>query len=306
MRSFKNRLMQDDALRAACFAELNRLTSLFGQDIPYRGGLEAGFPLGGGHVPFMTPYKGIFRARQQRSPAALSINTSIKSPYRDRATADGWIYSYRAGDVNQPDNRALRAAYELQVPIVYFHGTRPGYYTPLFPWFVDADDPVEGEVHVTPGQPFTLEADPTAAPIDDPLERQYRFRTERVRVHQAQFRGLVLPAYQDKCTISSLREARLLDAAHIIGDADARGDPVVPNGLILCAIHHRAFDKYLVGISPDYKVHVSRTLLEDEDGPMLDLLKGFHRQSIHIPMRRSWRPDREHLAIRFERFEAAA
>jgi putative restriction endonuclease len=41
----------------------------------------------------------------------------------------------------------------------------------------------------------------------------------------------------------------------------------------LCAIHHRAFDQNLVGVSPDYMVHVSRRLLEDEDGPMLELLK---------------------------------
>lgn len=57
-------------------------------------------------ILFMTPYKGIFRARDQQGPAALSINTSTRSPYRDRATADGWIYSYRAGDIDQPDNRA--------------------------------------------------------------------------------------------------------------------------------------------------------------------------------------------------------
>jgi putative restriction endonuclease len=299
--------MRDDALRAACFAELNRLTSLFGPDIPYRGSLEAGFPFQGRRIPFMTPYKGIFRAREQRGPAALSINTSIKSPYRDRATADGWVYSYRAGDVDQPDNRALRAAYELQAPIVYFLATGPGYYKPLFPWFVDADDPVEQEVHVTPGQVIPLpEAGLAAEPIDDPIERQYEFRETRVRVHQAQFRRLILPVYRDKCSICSLREVRLLDAAHIIGDIEERGNPVVSNGLSLCTIHHRAFDEHLVGISPDYEVHVSWRLLENEDGPMLHVLKGFHRQPIHVPERRPWQPDRARLAVRFERFRDAA
>lgn len=123
----------DEALRSACFTELHRLMSLYAQDIPYRGALGRGFRYANGSIPFLTPYKGIFRARQQRGPAALSINTSTRSPYRDRATADGWVYSYRAGDINQPDNRALRAAYELQTPIVYFHATAPGYYKPLFP-----------------------------------------------------------------------------------------------------------------------------------------------------------------------------
>lgn len=295
----------DEALRAACFAELRRLSSLYPQDIPYRGALETGFEFGGGRIPFLTPYKGIFRARQQRGPAALSINTSSKSPYRDRATADGWIYSYRAGDVSQPDNAALRAAYELQTPIVYFLATAPGFYKPLFPWFVDADDPVEGEVHVTPGRVVDIGERLRSAQIEDPIERQYAFRETRVRVHQAHFRRLVLPAYRERCTICSLREERLLDAAHIIGDVEEPGEPLVANGLSLCSIHHRAFDNDLVGISPDYEVVVSRRLLEDDDGPMLEVLKHFHRRPILVPQRRSWRPDPERLAVRFERFAAA-
>jgi len=76
--------------------------------------------------------------------------------------------------------------------------------------------------------------------------------------------------------------------------------------LSLCSIHHRAFDQDLVGIAPDYRVHVSRRLLEDEDGPMLDLLKTFHEQTIDLPSRRVWRPDPERLEARFERFAAAS
>src|SRR5881275_189103 len=79
----------------------------------------------------------------------------------------------------------------------------------------------------------------------------------------------------------------------------------IANGVSLCSIHHRAFDEDLVGISPDDDVHVSRRLLEEEDGPMLGLLKGFHRRPIKAPKRPAWRPNRERLAERFERFLAA-
>src|SRR3989304_7418449 len=99
----------DESLRAACFAELRRLSSMHPQDIPYRRGLDGGFPFGKRQLPFMTPYKGIFRSREQRGPAALTLNTSFRSPYRDRATADGGIYSYRAAGVDRPGNRALGA-----------------------------------------------------------------------------------------------------------------------------------------------------------------------------------------------------
>ena len=71
----------------------------------------------------------------------------------------------------------------------------------------------------------------------------------------------------------------------------------------MCSIHHRAFDQSLVGVSPDYKVRVSQRLLEEEDGPMLDVLKGFDRHAIHLPARRGQYPDRERLAARFEGFE---
>ncbi len=76
----------------------------------------------------------------------------------------------------------------------------------------------------------------------------------------------VLPAYRDQCAICQLGEVRLLDATHIIGDAEEAGEPLISNGLSLCSIHHRSFDADLVGVSPDYRVHVSPRLLEDDDG----------------------------------------
>ena len=92
-----------------------------------------------------------------------------------------------------------------------------------------------------------------------------------------------------------------MDAAHILGDVEG-GEPAVSNGLSLCAIHHRAFDQNLVGVSPDYVVHVSRALREDKDGPMLDLLKHFHGSALLVPARVSDRPNREELESRFVRF----
>ena len=123
--------------------------------------------------------------------------------------------------------------------------------------------------------------------IPDEIERRYVVREVKQRIHQAQFRGAVLPAYSDRCAICRLREVRLLDAAHIVADADEAGVPIVANGLSLCSIHHRAFDEDLVGVAPDLRVHVSRRLLEDDDGPMLDVLKTFHGKTIDAPGKRS-------------------
>ena len=45
------------------------------------------------------------------------------------------------------------------------------------------------------------------------------------------------------------------------------------NGIPLSKIHHAAFDAHLIGIDPDYRLHVSERLLAQNDGPMLEAIK---------------------------------
>ncbi|MGK2932051.1 MAG: HNH endonuclease, partial [Solirubrobacterales bacterium] len=126
-----------------------------------------------------------------------------------------------------------------------------------------------------------------------------------VRLHQRRFRKKVLRAYNEHCLICRLREPGLLDASHIVGDADAKGVASVSNGVALCAIHHRAFDGMLLTIDPDYKVRVSERLLEDEDGPMLEHgIKDFHgKKAMYLPRLKSNQPDRDALEERLARFK---
>lgn len=298
-------VVQDDDVRSSCFAALEVLCAKHGMEVPYVGGLDQGFAFRGRRVPFLNYQKGIYRAAAQRGPAALSVNTSYKSPYSDEETPDGFVYAYRAGAIDQPDNRALRAAYSLQVPIVYFVGTRSGWYRPEWPVFVADDRPEQRAVLLTTGRMVGPYEERDWILPAEPIERRYAVRETRVRLHQARFRGRVLPAYANQCTICRLKETRLLDAAHIVGDAEEAGEPTVTNGLSLCSIHHRAFDEDLVGVSPDYVVQVHPRLRDEDDGPMLALLQGAHGASIVVPRRSALRPDRELLAERFERFRSA-
>ena len=224
---------------------------------------------------------------------------------QDEQTPDGVLYRYQGDDPDNHFNRWLRSAHLLDVPIVYFVGTRPGWYRPIYPTFVEEDFPEELRVLLAFGKmrgPYD-EREPVHIP--DEIERRHVVREVKQRLHQAQFRGAVLPAYRDRCAVCRLKEVRLLDAAHIVGDAEGEGDAVVSNGLSLCTIHHRAYDEHLVGIDPDFRVHVSRRLRDEEDGPMLELLKGFHEALIEVPQRPSLRPDRGRLEARFARFAAA-
>jgi putative restriction endonuclease len=105
-----------------------------------------------------------------------------------------------------------------------------------------------------------------------------------------------------------LPEPRLLDAAHIVIDAHEQlGQPIVSNGLPLTKIHHAAFDAHLIGIDPNFRIHVSDRLLEIHDGPFLELgLKGIAGTLIDRPRRLGDSPDRDRLALRFDQFKKAA
>ena len=147
----------------------------------------------------------------------------------------------------------------------------------------------------------------TLATPETALERRYALRAVKQRLHQASFREAVIAAYNGRCALSHLPESLLLDAAHIVADRDEQfGQPVIPNGIPLSKIHHAAFDAHLIGIDPDFRLHVSERLLSQNDGPMLDALKRLKGENIHLPARAKDHPDRHRLAIRFERFKAAA
>ena len=70
----------------------------------------------------------------------------------------------------------------------------------------------------------------------------------------------------------------------------------MPNGLSVSKIHHAAFDANLIGINPDYKIHISEALLSINDGPMFEFgVKALAGRSIRLPLRCGDNPDRDRL-----------
>lgn len=138
-------------------------------------------------------------------------------------------------------------------------------------------------------------------------QKRYAESLVRRRLHQAEFRGRVIKAYRTRCAICLLAHGELLDAAHIVADAAEDGQPIVSNGLSLCKIHHAAYDRDFIGLSPDLRVHVDSGLLAEIDGPMLKHgLQEMHGRELQVPARKSDRPDRDRLAARFEKFRQRA
>ena len=138
------------------------------------------------------------------------------------------------------------------------------------------------------------------------IRRRYATTLVRSRIHQQAFRERVVAAYCSQCAMCRLRYASLLDAAHIVPDSE-EGEPKVSNGLALCKLHHAAFDSFLVSVTPDYDIQVRASVLEEEDGPMLEHgLKGLQGVVIQLPSRSSEHPDRGSLARHFDKFRSAA
>jgi putative restriction endonuclease len=310
---------RDLELRRAALERVRELQRRYDDLIPLQA-LAEGFVFASRRISFGSFFSGIFRPKEMSGPAALCIVTAPPkenrpAPYEDKFDEETGRFTYRFRDAAsssttalaaaERDNATLLAAFELSVPLIYFRGVFPGQYSAVFPVFVMAADLDSRLVEFEAALPI---ADTTEAGVVSTVdERRYATREALYRLHQHRFRGAVLRAYRTRCAVCSLREAALLQAAHIVDDRDPAGHATVVNGVALCAIHHLAYDRNLMGIDPDGVVHIARRLLDEVDGPMLaNGLQHFHGAAILQPSRRDERPDPERLAIRFERFHDAA
>lgn len=302
----------DQALRIAAFREVRRLADLNG-NLTSRD-LAAGFRFDGERIPLINPQRGIFKPTQMRF--VLSIRTVFPKPgaavrYEDQREVYRQIdeggeavdYAFMGENADAAENRWLRDAMGNRIAIIYFLGIAPGIYQAMIPSFVIGWDAPALKARIA----FNMEGETDLVAPQTQAERRYALRQVRQRLHQASFREVVISAYRGRCALSGLREPLLLDAAHIIEDRNERlGQPVVQNGIPLAKTHHAAFDAHLIGIDPDFKIHVSKRILDQEDGPTLEALKRLNANRIYLPASRRDLPDRDRLTERFRQFKERA
>ena len=207
-------------------------------------------------------------------------------------------YKWRGTDGDAYDNVALREAMSHNKPLMWFLGMSPGVYMPVYPVWLVGEEPAEHQFVVALEDGMREQwSEQVFHPADLALRRQYAEATVKRRLHQPAFRIRVLRAYDGSCALCRLRHPELLDAAHIKEDSDG-GEPVVPNGVAMCAIHHRAFDANVLGIRPDFIVQIREDVLEEHDGPTLrHALQGVHGEKLVLPRQRG-ASSRSHLAGR--------
>ncbi len=303
----------DWEVRLAAFAELARLVARHGPVLPWHV-IEGGFEAGGHQLRFANQTKGIFRPAGMLG-GALSIKTTVPrrgkvGRYVDLASDGAFSYAVQDRGPDYHDNKLLLWCARAGVPVVYLYGIAPGHYRPIWPAYVQVDQADQDRVLVTtaPAEaPMQAPGTGAADRLGQLIERRYATIEAKRRLHQDAFRHLVLEAYVTRCAICNLPRRELVDAAHIVPDRDARGEPSVANGLALCKLHHSAYDANLLGIRPDCIVEISRALLEVNDGPTLEIaLKGVAGRALQAPRRIEQRPSVELLEERYEVFRRSA
>lgn len=301
---------EDNELRAAAFAFLTDLCSRTG-GLVRREDLRR-FTFRGRTISLEQHMRGIRVV--EGHPAALTILTTYAArpqdrPYEDDIGPDLYPrYMWQGENPAAADNVALRTAMELSKPLAWFRAIEQGLYEAIYPVWVVDEEPEKrrfvialDEVMRSSWQPDVL-----LSPPDIARSMEYNLQLVRRRLHQPDFRRRVLVAYRQQCALCRLRHVELLDAAHIQEDSEG-GQPVVTNGIAMCAIHHRAFDAQVLGIRPNYVIEVRRDVREEQDGPTLQhALQGMHRQSLTLPRPKAAWPNTELLEERFERFLKAS
>lgn len=302
----------DRHIRGAAFAAVEKLSRQWGGQIPWEA-ISAGFQAGGETVLFANRAKGIFKPRQMS--AALSIKTTVprsgRSPwYRDQgfnaASLDGATgllrYDLSRGGREDPTNHALRAATRRGAPLIYFIGISPAVYQPIFPVWIEDFRQEEGCVLLATADFAVAGVASPASAVRESIEASYSLVATRTRNHQAWFSARTKAAYRWRCAFSGLPVRALLVGAHIVPDA-LGGPPSVPNGICMSALHHVAFDSHLIGVDPDYRVHVASPLREQQDGDLLATIKGVDGVLLRLPQAREDWPDRRFLERRFKQFQ---
>jgi putative restriction endonuclease len=99
--------------------------------------------------------------------------------------------------------------------------------------------------------PDEVEPDEVDETVAEPRRRALQTTLRLLR--DIRFRGKVLGAYRHRCSFCGV-QLNLLDAAHILPVGHPESTDQVTNGISLCALHHRAYDRSLVTFDRHYEI----------------------------------------------------
>jgi len=140
---------------------------------------------------------------------------------------------------------------------------------------------------LTQGKPFLWPAIKEEVEFtSDDFTGETRKALVNQRVNQSFFRRAVLASYGGACCISGLTETNLLVASHIVPwskDEENRLNP--SNGLLLSAIHDKAFDQGLMTLSSGFEIILSKKLRDTTNELLKRVFLDFEGKVIRKPER---------------------
>jgi putative restriction endonuclease len=226
--------------------------------------------------------------------------------YADDLSEDGVLYHYpdtnriKGRDLSEID--ATKAAGIFGVPVFVITHSQPdstkrdvhlgwieGWDDALKLFLVtfDATEPLQA------AKEPEEQPEPDEEPFDLVARKRSAKREVQSRLGQQRFKFRVFKRYSLRCAVCDISIAEVLDAAHLrprreYGSDDPR------NGLVLCALHHRALDAGLFAIEPDsLKIHFR------EFGPDATALNIEHPTLGHLAMK----PHRDALEWLWNRWQ---
>jgi putative restriction endonuclease len=165
--------------------------------------------------------------------------------------------------------------------------------------------PYESEKLLAKFQKSTIEGLIGIPDSELPKDGKTREQIVRMRVNQSFFRSSVLASYNNTCCITGLQQPELLIAGHIKPWAiDERNRLNPRNGILMNALHDKAFESGLMTITPDFKIRMSSVLKKQAKSEVIvSSFLVYENQKMTGPSR--FLPDAEFLKYHNEeRFKA--
>lgn len=136
--------------------------------------------------------------------------------------------------------------------------------------------------------------------LNDPTVKYKNIKIEteeEVFVRCGLFKRYIPQLYQSTCAFTGMKltstfRHSFIDACHIVPFSVSQNDKVT-NGIALCPNMHRAFDRGLLSITPDFRIKVSSHIYEDESHDYS--LKRLMNKPITLPATKQYWPSQDNL-----------
>lgn len=152
----------------------------------------------------------------------------------------------------------------------------------------------EGDFVVVPVPAAEDEPQPAFPGLSFPTGPTVQPRLILARLSQSFFRRAVLSSYGSSCCMCGINFPQMLIASHIKpwgSHEETRTDP--ENGLCLCALHDKAYDRGLMTVDANREIGVSSSVLNSKVQFVETSLAVFNKQKIKMPSR--FAPKQEYL-----------